>query len=695
MKNSLPILLIFLVAASFSFGQATDPEKILNAAIYEEEVNGNLEAAMQLYNDIIKNYPNDRAIVAEALYRNGITNEKLGNQKATEYYEMVIKNYPEQSEIVHLARIRLNNILKENPASPASAVTAGLSVIKLYDEDADMRKGTRLDLSSLSPDGTKLVGIHFLVGQNVATYEIDSKEIELITDYDWTSEGSGWAYFPTWSPDSEKIAYLFAPFEDPGDMQYHLKITGLDGGSSTLVRNEPNAGQIIPRQWSLDGESILTFIQDTTGYYTISLVSADDGSIKRIHKTQWQGQIPEGDASLSPDGKYIAFADGPEDQMDIFIMFVEGGTPVEVSGYPTNEREPLWSPDGENIVFIRELKGESLLYTQKISDGEPDGSPLLVKEGMQNIDLMNWTENGISYNMMLDIHDIYTLNIDPETAAPEDKPRPLNFTPTGSNIIPVWSHDGQYLAFVSYADQPKVVVIPANEDKPRYYSIHAPGFWELSLWDLRWLPDDSGIGFTVVTPNDEIRTHVVDLASGEWRYWNLPVPGWTRAEWGPDNNSQIISVNGLKPLLYKYNKTTGDTLKFFQSEDTTWLTIRAMKSSRDHKNVAFMTGEKGIMLVDCETGEHKRISEEGWHPTFSPDGKKILTFGIYEEEGKKYKGIVLFSIEGEMLHRYDLAHHFESGTRINAPDWSPKGNKLAFMTRNIVDETALLKNVLK
>jgi Tol biopolymer transport system component len=101
------------------------------------------------------------------------------------------------------------------------------------------------------------------------------------------------------------------------------------------------------------------------------------------------------------------------------------------------------------------------------------------------------------------------------------------------------------------------------------------------------------------------------------------------------------------------------------------------------------------MMVDYETGEHTLISEEGWHPTFSPDGQKILTFGNYEEDGEKHKGLMLFSLDGELLYRYDIAQHFTSDTRINAPDWSPNGDKIAFMTRNIVFETALLQNVLK
>jgi len=89
MNRIIFILLSCLSLISFVNGQDIKPEKKLNAAIYQEEVNGDLEEAMRLYDEIVNEFPDSRSVVAEALYRNGIANEKLGNLKARQYYESV------------------------------------------------------------------------------------------------------------------------------------------------------------------------------------------------------------------------------------------------------------------------------------------------------------------------------------------------------------------------------------------------------------------------------------------------------------------------------------------------------------------------------------------------------------------------------------------------------------------------------
>ena len=95
-----------------------------------------------------------------------------------------------------------------------------------------------------------------------------------------------------------------------------------------------------------------------------------------------------------------------------------------------------------------------------------------------------------------------------------------------------------------------------------------------------------------------------------------------------------------------------------------------------------------LMVLDLESGESKVLSQKYWSPTFSPDGQKILTFG------NKYS-VAILSLDGEILHEYNVAQHFTSGTRIGSPDWSPDGKQLVFTTRNMKYKTYLMKNVLK
>ncbi len=694
MKKIIYLSLICFLQITFINGQANDPEKKLNAAIYEEEINGDLQEAIILYQEIVKKFPNERPVVAEALYRNGLAYEKLGNLKAMQYYEKVINNYADQPELVKLAQTRLDRMLKTK--KPTVAQLASLRLSELNKEDGNrlsvinlFKEGSWLENSSLSPDGTKLVGIDFSIGQNVSVYDRLTNKAKMVTKYKWASEPFGITKDPIWSPDGKEIVYSFT------DTPYiwELQVSTLLGKTRALFINELNAGKIIPRQWSQDGNNILSFKQDSTGFYTIGLVSAKEGSFKALYKTNWKEKFVKGDASLSPDGKYVVFTDGQRDNLDLFIMDTHGGTPTLLSAYPTNELEPLWSPDGKHIVFIRETKGESILYATEMEKDKPVGKPFLVKEGMKNVDLINWTKHGINYDLFIDLREIYTIQIDPETGKLTGEPKPIDFTPTGSNICPVWSHDGKHLAFISYDDKPEVVILTTNSGKTRHFTIDADEFWAPGVQDLRWLPDNSGVGFTNGNSMSKYTANRLNLTSGKWQDWPLPVKGWTRTDWGPDMNSFVYD-NKSKPKrgLYQFNFKTNEARNIFQIKDSAYYNIRDLKFSRDHNKLTFMfqntEKNKDLMVLDLESGKSQIVSQEFWNPTFSPDGKKILAFG------KNYS-IAILSLEGEVLQQYDISKHFESGTFISSPDWSPDGKQVVFSTVYWKTESYLMKNVLK
>ena len=310
---------------------------------------------------------------------------------------------------------------------------------------------------------------------------------------------------------------------------------------------------------------------------------------------------------------------------------------------------------------------------------------------MQHVDLMNWTEYGIDYIMSFNLHDIYTVQLDTKTGIPTTNPKPLDYTPVGSNICTVWSHDGKHLAFISYADKPEVVILTVAGGETRHYPIHVPGFWELTLHDLHWLPDNSGLGFTVTNPQEIPTVYRLDIASSKWQNWPLPMSIWSLTDWGPDENSFIYVNGGSDPGIYQFNIKTEETKRIFRPEESSYYIFKGLEFSRDRKKVAFTLQSEmeiiNLMVLDIESGEAKVLAEKCWSPTFSPDGQKILAYWD--------KKLTISSIEGEILHQYDLHQYFTSGTRISKFDWSPDGKQLVFMTRNIVNETYLMKNVLK
>lgn len=110
MKKLLIISVFCLTALINVLGQERSQE-LLNKAIYEEEINGNLNKAIEIYQTIIKRFPDNNPIASKAQLHIGLCYEKLGLEEAQKAYRAVVNNYPGQTEMVALAKQRLAQLV--------------------------------------------------------------------------------------------------------------------------------------------------------------------------------------------------------------------------------------------------------------------------------------------------------------------------------------------------------------------------------------------------------------------------------------------------------------------------------------------------------------------------------------------------------------------------------------------------------
>jgi TolB protein len=61
---------------------------------------------------------------------------------------------------------------------------------------------------------------------------------------------------------------------------------------------------------------------------------------------------------VSPDGRRIAFATGPADNLDLVVMGLDGTQRTIVAGGPGSQWWASWAPDGSRIVFADETAGK-------------------------------------------------------------------------------------------------------------------------------------------------------------------------------------------------------------------------------------------------------------------------------------------------------------------------------------------------
>ena len=95
-----------LICASAAYAQQS-AEELYQAGLYQEEVQGDLERAIDVYRGILEDFPGSRSVGAKAQLHIGLCYEKLGLHEARQAYRLVIDEFSDHTEEVAVARERL------------------------------------------------------------------------------------------------------------------------------------------------------------------------------------------------------------------------------------------------------------------------------------------------------------------------------------------------------------------------------------------------------------------------------------------------------------------------------------------------------------------------------------------------------------------------------------------------------------
>jgi tetratricopeptide (TPR) repeat protein len=154
MQNSVKFVLAALclvVLSSFVSGQETKQAAVLlQEGRYAEEMDGNLDKAIGIYEQIIKDASADGAIKAQAMYQQGLCYmKKQEAAKAQDVLGKLIEQYPQQDKLIEKARSIISELSDSDPAAlmpPETIVYAELgSPGKQIETILNMLKGTPLE----------------------------------------------------------------------------------------------------------------------------------------------------------------------------------------------------------------------------------------------------------------------------------------------------------------------------------------------------------------------------------------------------------------------------------------------------------------------------------------------------------------------------------------------------------------------
>jgi ankyrin repeat protein len=114
---------------------STNLSLTLQQALFEEEANHNLPAAIQSYQALIAQHDQDRKLAATAVFRLGECYRKQGNVKdAAAQYERVIRDFSDQSSLVSLSRENLASLGVRPQTQPIASDAARQEQKRLLQE---------------------------------------------------------------------------------------------------------------------------------------------------------------------------------------------------------------------------------------------------------------------------------------------------------------------------------------------------------------------------------------------------------------------------------------------------------------------------------------------------------------------------------------------------------------------------------
>lgn len=330
--------------------------------------------------------------------------------------------------------------------------------------------------------------------------------------------------------------------------------------------------------------------------------------------------------AFSPDGNQIAFAWNEKgNASNLFVKMMGSETPLRITADTGEDLSPSWSPDGRSIAFIRHSDGGGGVYIVPAIGG----SERKVHQLRRTID---WDAPGLSWSpdgkrlifpdakSPYDPSAIYSLQLETLEAKPITTPQ----NSWDGDYSPAFSPDGRTIAFVRGIDAAtrNIYVVDANGGEPKQLT-----FDGRLVLGLTWTSDSSAIVFS------SDRGGMISL-------WRVLAAG------GTPEQLPVGGDNAVNPTISR----KGDRLAYSQGS-ASWSIMRIdLKSSRkqaaplisstakdsaaqyspDERHIAFQSSRSGsqeVWVANSDgTGLVKLTSFGGplsGSPSWSPDSAQI------------------------------------------------------------------------
>jgi Tol biopolymer transport system component len=682
-------------------GLTQSGQDLFQQALVKEQADGDLAAAIAIYQRIVRDFAGNRVLAAKALVQLGRCHEKLGSREAQKAYEQVLKDYADQKEAAGYARARLT-AMRRSSAEPAEPTVGARRLLAGHYGDAVEFSG------GPTPDGRSLVYVDS-DGMDLAIRDLQAGTSRLITNR--ASEKGYMAYFEVVSPDGRQVAYAWA--RRPASLGTELRVVGTDGSGDRMVREEPS---VWPRSWSRDGRHIAALVYQgesgdrdpvSAGAVEIAWISVQDGS-KTTLATLHYGSRFDPNLSHSPDDRFVAFdfpVEKDSGRRDISLVSTKGSSVVPLVKHPANDLLIGWIPGTNDLLFTSDRSGNRDLWAMSVAADGRAGEPRAVRRGIGEMNAMGFTRDGTLFYYVYTLqYNIFIAPFDEKSGhVALDEAKALGGR--GSNMAPSWSPNGQYLSFVRRRGAPRgdeiVYVLDTKTGEERAVAEHID---PATLPAPTWFPDGRSlllVGKPRGNGEDPTRppaAYRVDVATGRaTRMFDLPPlgPHYFGESWrfgraiaaGPGADEVVYVREGALVLRHLEN---GKEVELYRDPN-----LRGVGLTPDGSGVAFGIApsasfndrNRKFMIMPSAGGEARELASTenatmcGW----TSDGRYLL----FARRDKKNQTIMRVPRKGGQIE--PLGQISDSRLRDLSP--SPDGRRIAYWTQENEAEIWVLENI--
>jgi len=480
---------------------------------------------------------------------------------------------------------------------------------------------------------------------------------------------SGLSTDPTISPDGSLVAYAS---DRAGAGDFDIYVQTVAGGDPVRLTND--AADESDPSFAPDGAHIV-FSRRGGGLY---VVGALGGEPRLIVRTAW-ARAPR----FSPDGRSISYWTGlpagvPGAVGSIFVVPADGGSPRELVTGLTSARYPIWSPDGEHILFFGDDRKTTDWYVIPRNGGTAGKTGVVERLRVSGLRAAHpvpgsWTaENAVVFaTNELGSSNVWQIPISRSTHRVSGFPERLTFG-TAIERNPIVANSGR-IVFASVVENVNIWRLPVDPNTGVATGALERLTDDVGMDRLRSVSSDGRTLFFISSRAKPDELWMKNIETG--REHRLIDGGVQEASASPDASRVAFSRNDRgTPQIEIVGTADGFRSKLCEqcSGPGNW--------SRDGKRLLYHASVPSRLLLYDFTSNRKTelVSHPAWNleqPRFSPDGEWVT---FYTVNAPTVRQIYSARVEGGPVpHDSWVPVVTDHGCH---PSWSPNGALLYYFS---------------